>query len=176
MLIQPATAGLAAARMNKACSIPPFLLNVHNVGCLNLLFPELEFLQSYVLIVSTATQAKERFSFRDQLTVVSDAKYYVCTSPTCALAKPSIQRGYPADLLQPIPGPICLWILSVVHSPSLGNTDTLTILDWFPKIPLPELLSAKETREILQQHVFRVHGLLFTKSHCQFVLSLSCIV
>ncbi|XP_023868962.2 cell division cycle protein 27 homolog [Salvelinus sp. IW2-2015] len=48
--------------------------------------------------------------------------------------------------------------------PSDGNTTILTVVDRFSKaahfIPLPKLPSAKETAQLMVQHVFRIHGLL----------------
>ena len=48
-------------------------------------------------------------------------------------------------------------------APSDGNTVILTVVDWFSKtahfIPLPKLPSAKETAQLMVQHVFRIHGL-----------------
>ena len=47
--------------------------------------------------------------------------------------------------------------------PSHGNTTILTVVDRFSKsvhlVPLPKLPSAKETADLLVQHVFRLHGL-----------------
>lgn len=46
--------------------------------------------------------------------------------------------------------------------PSEGNTTILTVVDRFSKmvrfIALPKLPSAKETAEVMLNHVFRVHG------------------
>ncbi|KAI3371470.1 hypothetical protein L3Q82_023567 [Scortum barcoo] len=47
--------------------------------------------------------------------------------------------------------------------PSKGNTTVLTVVDRFSKmahfIPLPKLPSAKETAQVMINHVFRIHGL-----------------
>uniref|UniRef100_A0A9J8AF28 Uncharacterized protein n=1 Tax=Cyprinus carpio carpio TaxID=630221 RepID=A0A9J8AF28_CYPCA len=47
--------------------------------------------------------------------------------------------------------------------PSRGNTVVLTVVDRFSKaahfIPLPKLPSAKETAQVVVDHIFRIHGL-----------------
>ena len=74
----------------------------------------------------------------------------------------------PSGLLQPLPVPHRPWShisLDFVTGlpPSDGNTIILTVVNWFSKaahfIPLPKRPSAKETAQLMVQHVFRIHGL-----------------
>ncbi len=83
----------------------------------------------------------------------------------CSQNKPS--NAPPAGLLQPLPMPQRPWSdisLDFVTRlpPSDGNTTILTVVDRFSKvvkfIALPKLPSAKETAEVILNHVFRVHG------------------
>lgn len=73
----------------------------------------------------------------------------------------------PAGLLQSLPVPHRPWshiALDFVTDlpPSAGHTTILTVVDRVSKmadlIPLPKLPSAKETAELMLQHVFRLHG------------------
>ena len=77
-------------------------------------------------------------------------------------------RHAPSGLLQPLPIAHRPWShisLDFVTGlpPSDGNTTILTVVDRFSKsahfIPLPKLPSAKETAELMLQHVFRLYGL-----------------
>ncbi|KAI5086478.1 hypothetical protein C0J45_23990, partial [Silurus meridionalis] len=74
----------------------------------------------------------------------------------------------PGGLLRPLPVPHRPWshiALDFVTGlpPSAGHTAILSVIDRFSKmahfIPLPKLPSAKETAQLLLQHVFRLHGL-----------------
>ncbi|KAI2651157.1 Transposon Ty3-I Gag-Pol polyprotein [Labeo rohita] len=74
----------------------------------------------------------------------------------------------PAGLLQPLSVPSRPWShisLDFVTGlpPSQGNTVVLTVVDRFSKathlIPLPKILSARETAVAVIDHVFRIHGL-----------------
>ena len=73
-----------------------------------------------------------------------------------------------SGLLQPLPVPHRPWShisLDFVTGLPLsdGNPTILMVVDRFSKaahfIPLPKLLSAKETAQLMVQHVFRIHGL-----------------
>lgn len=95
-----------------------------------------------------------------------DVPSYVSACTVCAQSKTS--RQAPAGLLQPLPTPRRPWShlsLDFVTGlpPSDGNTVILTVVDRFSKaahfIPLPKLPSAKETAQLMIQHVFRIHGL-----------------
>ena len=95
-----------------------------------------------------------------------DTQEFVKACPVCSQHKPSHQA--PAGLLQPLPVPHRPWShisLDFVTGlpPSQGHTTILTVVDRFSKmahfIPLPKLPSAKETAELILQHVFRLHGL-----------------
>lgn len=95
-----------------------------------------------------------------------DITKFVQTCPVCTQNKTSTQR--PAGLLQPLLVPHRPWShisLDFVTGlpPSDGNTTILTVVDRFSKsvhfIPAPGLPSAKETANLMIQHVFRIHGL-----------------
>ena len=95
-----------------------------------------------------------------------DTREFVNACPVCNQHKVSHQA--PAGLLQPLPVPHRPWShisLDFVTGlpPSQGHTAILTVVDRFSKmahfIPLPKLPSAKETAELVLQHVFRLHGL-----------------
>ena len=84
----------------------------------------------------------------------------------CAQSKTPQQA--PSGLLQPLPVPHHPWShisLDFVTGlpPSDGNTTILMVVDRFSKgahfIPLPKLPSAKETAQLMVQHVCRIHGL-----------------
>ncbi len=73
-----------------------------------------------------------------------------------------------AGFLRPLPIPSPPWshiALDFVTGlpPSAGNTVVLTVVDRFSKaahfIPLPKLPSAKETAQLMVDHVFKIHGL-----------------
>ncbi|KAL6463108.1 hypothetical protein MHYP_G00274990 [Metynnis hypsauchen] len=86
---------------------------------------------------------------------------------------PSMARGKapwsrPQGLLLKLPIPACPWShisLDFVTglSPSKGNMVILVLMDCFSKackfVPLPKLQSAKETAELLLQHMVRIHGM-----------------
>ena len=83
-----------------------------------------------------------------------------------ARAKRNSQR--PQGLLQPLPVPHRPWSHIVVDFvtglPEVpGSSVILTIVDRFSKsahfVALPKMPSAKETTQLLVQHVFRLHGL-----------------
>lgn len=99
-------------------------------------------------------------------TMGKDVQGYVSACPVCAQHKPS--RQAPAGLLHTLPVPRRPWshisLDFVTGLPkSEGNTVILTVVDRFSKmahfIPLSKLPSAKETAELMLQHVFRLHGL-----------------
>lgn len=56
-----------------------------------------------------------------------------------------------------------IWNTSIYLSYYDINTVTLTGVDWFSKttqlIPLPNVLTIKETAEVMLHHVFQLHGL-----------------
>ena len=95
-----------------------------------------------------------------------DVKEFVRACPTCNQNKSTNQP--PAGLLQPLPVPTRPWshvsLDFVTGLPaSNGMTVILTVVDRFSKmahfIPLPKLPSAKETAQLVIDHVFRIHGL-----------------
>ncbi len=99
-------------------------------------------------------------------TLAADVKQFVLACPTCAQCKP-VNRP-PDGLLHPLPIPSRPWshiALDFVSGlpPSKGNTVILTVVDRFSKavhfIPLPKLPSARETAQLMVDHVFRLHGL-----------------
>ncbi|KAI5086375.1 hypothetical protein C0J45_23376, partial [Silurus meridionalis] len=99
-------------------------------------------------------------------TIREDICQFVAACPVCAQHKSS--RCPPAGLLRPLPVPHRPWshiALDFVTGlpPSAGHTAILSVTYRFSKmahfIPLPKLPSAKETAQLLLQHVFRLHGL-----------------
>lgn len=99
-------------------------------------------------------------------TLRGDVREFVRACPTCNQNKSSSQP--PAGLLQPLPVPTRPWShvsLDFVTGlpPSDGMTVILTVVDRFSKmahfIPLPKLPSARETAQVVVDHVFRLHGL-----------------
>lgn len=85
--------------------------------------------------------------------------------PECTQSK--TPRHSPRGLLHPLPIPRRPWShisMDFVTGlrPSDGKTAMFTVVDRFYKmvrfIPIPKLPSAKETSELLLQHVFRLHG------------------
>ncbi|XP_075894338.1 uncharacterized protein LOC142896522 [Nelusetta ayraudi] len=95
-----------------------------------------------------------------------DTREFVNACPVCSQHKTSHQA--PAGLLRPLPVPHRPWYhisLDFVSGLplSLGHTTILTVVDRFSKmahfVPLTKLPSAKETAELVLQHVFRLHGL-----------------
>ncbi|KAL0149260.1 hypothetical protein M9458_055494, partial [Cirrhinus mrigala] len=98
--------------------------------------------------------------------MAQDVRQFVLACSVCAQNKTSNQS--PVGLLQPLPIPSRPWshlALDFVAGlpPSRGNTVILTVVDRFCKaahfIPLPKLPSAKETAQVVVDHVFRIHGL-----------------
>lgn len=99
-------------------------------------------------------------------TIKEDTQAFVAACPTCNQGK--VPHQTPQGLLHPLPIPQWPWShLSMDFitglPPSQGNTTILVIVDRFSKacrfIPLPNLPSAKETAEIVVEHVFRVFGI-----------------
>ena len=92
-----------------------------------------------------------------------EVREFVRACPTCNQHKSSNQP--PSGFLQPLPVPWSHVSLDFVTGlpPSDGHTVILTIVDRFSKmthfVPLPKLPSAKETAQLVLEHVFRVHGL-----------------
>uniref|UniRef100_A0A9J8BGI7 Integrase catalytic domain-containing protein n=1 Tax=Cyprinus carpio carpio TaxID=630221 RepID=A0A9J8BGI7_CYPCA len=98
--------------------------------------------------------------------MAADVRQFVLACPTCAQCKP-VNRP-PDGLLNPLPVPSHSWshiALDFVSGlpPSKGNTVILTVVGRFSKgvhfIPLPKLPSARETVQLVVDHVFRLHGL-----------------
>uniref|UniRef100_A0A8C1U5W3 Gypsy retrotransposon integrase-like protein 1 n=1 Tax=Cyprinus carpio TaxID=7962 RepID=A0A8C1U5W3_CYPCA len=95
-----------------------------------------------------------------------DVRRFVAACAICAQTKSG--HSPPAGLLRPLPVPsrpwshIALDFISGLPS-SAGLTVILTVVDRFSKaahfIPLPKLPSAKETAQIMIDHVFKLHGL-----------------
>uniref|UniRef100_A0AAQ6IR55 Gypsy retrotransposon integrase-like protein 1 n=1 Tax=Anabas testudineus TaxID=64144 RepID=A0AAQ6IR55_ANATE len=99
-------------------------------------------------------------------TLSADVRTFVSACPVCAQAKP-LHRA-PAGYLRPLSIPRRPWShISVDFVTGLpvsnGLNTVLTVVDRFSKmvhfIPLAGLPSAKETADLLVQHVFRLHGL-----------------
>ncbi len=95
-----------------------------------------------------------------------DIRRFVASCPVCAQTKSS--NSPPAGFLRPLPIPSRPWshiALDFVTGlpPSAGNTVVLTLVDRFSKaahfIPLPKLPSAKESTQLMVDHVFKIHGL-----------------
>ncbi|KAI2661152.1 Transposon Tf2-6 polyprotein [Labeo rohita] len=95
-----------------------------------------------------------------------DVRQFVLACSVCAQNK--VSNRPPVGLLQPLPIPSRPWshiALDFVSGlpPSRGFTVILTVVDRFSKavhfVPLPKLPSAKETAQLVIDHVFRIHGL-----------------
>lgn len=95
-----------------------------------------------------------------------DTRSYVSACQVCARGKAS--HNHPSGLLQPLQIPSRPWshiALDFVTGlpPSQGKTTILTIVDRFSKaahfIALPKLPTAKETADLLVNHVVRLHGI-----------------
>ncbi|KAL6468355.1 hypothetical protein MHYP_G00240320 [Metynnis hypsauchen] len=95
-----------------------------------------------------------------------DVRAFIVSCETCARCK--APRSRPQGLLHPLPIPARPWShvsLDFITGlpPSRGNTAILVLVDRFSKackfVALPKLPSAKETAELLLQHVVRVHGM-----------------
>ena len=98
--------------------------------------------------------------------MAADTQSFVRACAVCARNKTPNLR--PSGLLQPLPVPRRPWshisIDFVTGLPSSeGMTVILTIVDRFSKmvhfVPAPKLPSAKETAQLMIDHVFRLHGL-----------------
>ncbi len=98
--------------------------------------------------------------------MAQDVRQFVLACSVCAQNKTSNQS--PVGLLQPLPIPSRPWshlALDFVSGlpPSRGNTVILTVVDRFSKtahfVPLPKLPSAKETAQVVVDHIFQIHGL-----------------
>lgn len=94
-----------------------------------------------------------------------DVFEYVAACPTCARSKTSNKPA--ARLLTPLLTPCRPWShISLDFASGLtvsdGHTVVLTIVDRFSKmvhfVPMPKLPSAKETAEVILQHVVHLHG------------------
>ena len=99
-------------------------------------------------------------------TMDPDVRAFVSACSVCAQNKTSNKPS--SGLLHPLPIPHRPWSHIAVDfvtglPPSEGNTAILTIVDRFSKfahfVALPKLPSARETADLLVQHVFRLHGL-----------------
>jgi hypothetical protein len=99
-------------------------------------------------------------------TIREDVATFVNACPVCCQGKSSHLR--PQGLLHPLPVPHRPWShisLDFITGlpPSHGNTTILVIIDRFSKaarfVPLTKLPSAKETAELVINHVFRVFGI-----------------
>ncbi len=95
-----------------------------------------------------------------------DVQRFAASCHVCAQTKSS--NSPPAGLLRPLPIPSRPWsyiaLDFVTGLPlSAGNTVILTVVDRFSKaahfIPLPKLPSARETAQVMVDHVFKIHGL-----------------
>ncbi len=99
------------------------------------------------------------------LSFKEDIKVYVETCPVCSQGKCTRLRSQGLLYLVPIPcRPSHIFLdFATRLPPSQGNTGILVVADRFSKaarfIPLPKLPSAKETAELLMNHVFRVFGI-----------------
>lgn len=111
----------------------------------------------------TLASVRQRFWWP---TCEKDARRFIAACTDCAQTKSS--NTPPAGLLRPLPIPSRPWshiaLDFITGLPaSLGNTVILTIIDRFSKtahfVPLPKLPSAKETAQLLVEHVFKLHGL-----------------
>uniref|UniRef100_A0A8C7VPF1 Integrase catalytic domain-containing protein n=1 Tax=Oncorhynchus mykiss TaxID=8022 RepID=A0A8C7VPF1_ONCMY len=98
--------------------------------------------------------------------MVPDVSAFTTTCTVCAQNKTPTQA--PSGLLQPLPVPHRPWshisLDFITGLPSSdGNTVILKVVDRFSKaahfLPLAKLPSAKETAQLMVQHVFRIHGL-----------------
>lgn len=110
--------------------------------------------------------ARTRFLVQQRFwwpTLLKDVKEFVSACPICAQFKPRLTP--PAGLLHPLPIPRRPWSHISIDfvtglPPSNVHTTILTVVDRFSKmvhfIPLPKLPSAKETADVLIQHVFRL--------------------
>ncbi len=95
-----------------------------------------------------------------------DVRRFVASCHVCAQTKS--RNSPPAGLLRPLPIPSRPWshiALDFVTGLlfSAGNKVILTVVDCFSKaahfIPLPKLPSARETTQVMVDHVFKFHGL-----------------
>ncbi len=95
-----------------------------------------------------------------------DVRCFVVSCHVCAQTKSS--NSPPAGLLRPLLIPSRSWshiaLDFVTGLPlSAGNTVILTVVDRFSNaanfIPLPKLPFARETAQVMVDHVFKIHGL-----------------
>ncbi len=100
------------------------------------------------------------------LTIKEDTKSFVTACHLCNQGK--VSHRSPQGLLHPLSIPQRPWShLSMDFitgpPPSQGNTTIMVIVDIFSMagrfIPLPKLPTAKETAELIINHVFRVYGI-----------------
>lgn len=96
----------------------------------------------------------------------ADTQAFVAACQVCARGKASHQP--PAGLLRPLPIPSRPWSHIAVNfvtglPPSEGNTAILTVVDRLSKsahfIALQKLSSARETADLLVNHVIKLHGI-----------------
>lgn len=99
-------------------------------------------------------------------TMDADARSFVSACAVCAQNKSS--HSPPSGLLRPLPLASRPWSHIAIDfvsglPPSSGQTVILTIVDRFSKaahfLALPKLPSARETADLMVQHVFRLHGI-----------------
>lgn len=99
-------------------------------------------------------------------TMDADTRAFVSACSLCARGKASHRP--PDGLLHPLPIPRSPWshiALDFVSGlpPSHGNAIILTIVDRFSKavhfVALPKLPTARETADLLVNHVVRLHGI-----------------
>ncbi len=95
-----------------------------------------------------------------------DVRHFIASCHDCSQTKSS--NTPPAGLLRLLSIPLRPWshiaLDFVTGLPlSAGNTVILTVVDRFYKashfIPLPKLPSARETGQVMVDHVFKIHGL-----------------
>lgn len=99
-------------------------------------------------------------------TLDRDVREYVAACTVCARNK--TRNQHPFGLLQPLPTPHCPWshiaLDFITGLPvSLGNSVILTLVDRFSKathfVALAKLPTVSETAKLLEQHVFKLHGI-----------------
>ncbi|KAG1934059.1 retrotransposable element [Pimephales promelas] len=111
----------------------------------------------------TIAAVKQRFWWPSR---ERDIRRFIASCSICAQTKGSNRP--PAGFLRPLPVPSRPWaqiaLDFITGLPlSRGNQVILTVIDRFSKaahfVPLPKLPSAKETAQVVVDHVFRIHGL-----------------
>lgn len=114
-------------------------------------------------ITRTLAVLRQRFWWP---TMREDCRSFVSACHVCARSKSSTKPS--SGLLLPLPIPSRPWSHIAMDfvtglPPSRGNTVILTIVDRFSKaahfVALHKLPTAKETADLLVQHVFRLHGI-----------------